>query len=66
MFVPEVIDLEEQLFLLLNQWFIKLSEFLEGALALFQKKKDGTLRLYIKYWGLNQPIVKRTSILSLR
>ena len=58
MSVPEAIELKEQLRQLLDQGFIRPSVSPWGAPVLFQKKKDGTLRLCIDYRGLNQLTVK--------
>lgn len=56
--VPEAIELKEQLRQLLEQGFIQPSVSPWGAPMLFQKKKDGTLRLCIDYRGVNQLTVK--------
>ena len=58
MSVPEAIELKEQLRQLLEQGFIRPSVSPWGAPILFQKKKDGTLRLCIDYQGLNNLTVK--------
>ena len=58
MSLPEAIELKEQLRQLLEQGFIRPSNSPWGAPVLFQKKKDGTLRLCIDYRGLNQVTVK--------
>ena len=58
MTVPEALELKEQLRLLLNQGYIRPSTSPWGAPVLFQKKKDGTLRLCIDYRGLNQCTIK--------
>ena len=58
MSLPEAIELKEQLRQLLEQGFIKPSNSPWGAPVLFQKKKDGTLRLCIDYRGLNLVTVK--------
>ena len=47
MSVPEAIELKEQLHQLLEQGFIRPSVSPWGAPVLFQKKKNGTLRLCI-------------------
>ncbi|MCO5582816.1 hypothetical protein L7F22_036716 [Adiantum nelumboides] len=54
----EAIELKEQLRQLIEQGFIRPSKSSWGAPVLFQKKKDGTLRLCIDYRGLNQVTVK--------
>ena len=53
MSLPEAIELKEQLRQLLEQGFINPSNSPWGAPVLFQKKKDGTLRLCIDYRGIN-------------
>ena len=58
MSLPEAIELKEQLHQLLEQGFIRPSTSPWGAPVLFQKKKDGSLRLCIDYRGLNQVTVK--------
>ena len=58
MTIPEALELKEQLRLLLNQGYIRPSTSPWGALVVFQKKKDGTLRLCIDYRGLNQCTIK--------
>ena len=58
MSLPEAIELKEQLRQLLEQGFIRPSTSPWGAPVLFQKKKDGSLRLCIDYRGLNQVTVK--------
>ncbi|MCO5578029.1 hypothetical protein L7F22_031867 [Adiantum nelumboides] len=54
----EAIELKEQLKQLIEQRFIGPSTSPWGARVLFQKKKDGSLRLCIDYHGLNQVTVK--------
>ncbi|MCO5548015.1 hypothetical protein L7F22_001471 [Adiantum nelumboides] len=54
----EAIELKEQLRQLIGQGFIRPSKSSWGAPILFQKKKDGILRLCIDYRGLNQVTVK--------
>ena len=58
MSLPEAIELKDQLRQLLEQGYIRPSNSPWGAPVLFQKKKDGTLRLCIDYRGLNQVTVK--------
>ena len=58
MSVPEAIELKEQLRQLLEKAFIRPSVSPWGAPVLFQKKKDGTLRLCIDYQGLNNLTVR--------
>ena len=38
--------------------FIRPSKSLAGALILFDKKPDGSLRLYVDYQGLNNLTIK--------
>ncbi|MCO5549328.1 hypothetical protein L7F22_002797 [Adiantum nelumboides] len=56
--LPEAIELKEQLRQLIEQGFIRPSNSPWGAPVLFQKKKDGALRLCIDYRGLNQVSMK--------
>ncbi|MCO5558561.1 hypothetical protein L7F22_012146 [Adiantum nelumboides] len=58
MSLPKAIELKEQLKQLIEQGFIRPSTSPWGAPVLFQKKKDGSLRLCIDYRGLNQVTVK--------
>ncbi|MCO5548037.1 hypothetical protein L7F22_001493 [Adiantum nelumboides] len=60
MSLSEAIELKEQLKQLIEQGFIRPSTSPWGAPVLFQKKKDGSLRLCIDYRGLNQVAVKTT------
>ena len=46
-------ELKSQLKDLLKKGFIQHSIFPWGALVLFVKKKDGSLRMCINYWKLN-------------
>ena len=57
---PELAKLKKQLNELLEAGFIRPSKALFGALVLFQKKHDGSLRLCIDYRALNQIIVRNT------
>jgi hypothetical protein len=54
----ELKELKEQLQELLTQGFIRPSVSPWGTLVLFVKKKDGTLRMCIDYWGLNDLTIK--------
>ena len=54
----ELKELKDQLQELMKQKFIQSSTSPWGALVLFVKKKDGTLRMCIDYRGLNQMTVK--------
>ncbi|MCO5580269.1 hypothetical protein L7F22_034135 [Adiantum nelumboides] len=56
--LPEAIELKEQLKQLIEQGFIRPCTSPWGAPILFQKKKDGSLRLCIDYCGLNQVTIK--------
>ena len=58
MSLPEAIELKEQLTQLLDQGYIKPSVSPWSAPVLFNRKKDGTLRLCIDYRGLNQSTIK--------
>ncbi|KAA0046931.1 uncharacterized protein E5676_scaffold298G00320 [Cucumis melo var. makuwa] len=51
---PELAELRKQLDELLNAGFIRLAKAPHGAPILFQKKKDGSLRLCIDYRALNK------------
>ena len=58
MSVPEAAELKEQLTQLLEQGFIRPSVSPWSTPVLFNRKKDGTLRLCIDYRGLNQVTIK--------
>jgi len=58
----EMAELKKQLAELLEKGFIRLSSSPWGASVLFVKKKDGSFRLYIDYWGLNKVTVKTNII----
>ncbi len=45
--------------------FIWPSKFSAGALILFNKKPDGSLRLCVNYWGLNNLTIKNRYLLPL-
>ncbi|KAL0541779.1 hypothetical protein IC582_021836 [Cucumis melo] len=55
---PELAELQKQLDELLNAGFIRPAKAPYGALVLFQKKKDGSLRLCIDYCVLNKLTVR--------
>ena len=54
---PELAELRKQLDELLTAGFIRPAKVPYGAPVLFQKKKDGTLRLCIDYRALNKVTV---------
>ncbi|KAL0546314.1 hypothetical protein IC582_016221 [Cucumis melo] len=54
----ELAELRKQLDELLNAGFIRLAKALYGAPVLFQKKKDGGLRLCINYRALNKLTIR--------
>ncbi|KAA0063458.1 uncharacterized protein E5676_scaffold110G00320 [Cucumis melo var. makuwa] len=56
---PELAELRKQLDELLNAGFIRPAKALYGAPVLFQKKKDGSLRLCIDYRVLNKLTVRK-------
>ena len=58
MALTELKELKEQLQELLEKGFIRPSASPWGALVLFMKKKDGTMRLCINYRELNQVTVR--------
>jgi len=58
MALPELVELQKQLKELLDAGYIRPSKALYGAPVLFQKKHDGSLRLYIDYRALNKITVK--------
>ena len=60
----ELKELKTQLQELLDRGFIRPSVSLWGALILFIKKKDGTLRMCIDYRKINNVTVKNKYLLS--
>jgi len=57
---PELLEFNLQLKEMLDKGYIRLSVSSWGALMLFAKKKDGTLRLCIDYMQLNKVTSKKT------
>lgn len=49
----------------ISNGFIYPSKSAAGALILFVQKPDGSLRICINYYGLNNPIIKNQYPLSL-
>ncbi|KAL0554728.1 hypothetical protein IC582_008656 [Cucumis melo] len=62
---PELAELRKQLDELLNAGFIRPAKAPYGAPVLFQKKKDGSLRLCIDYRALNKLTVCNKYLLSI-
>ena len=55
---PELAEMRKQLKELLDAGFIRPSKAPFGAPVLFQKKKDGSLRMCIDYRALNKVTIK--------
>ncbi|XP_070012227.1 uncharacterized protein [Nicotiana sylvestris] len=62
--LPELKELNEQLQDLFEKGFIRPSVSPWGALVLFVKKKDGSMRMCIDYWQLNKVTIKNKYPLS--
>ena len=62
---PELEELRRQLKELLDAGFIQPSKAPYGALVLFQKKHDGSLRMCIDYRALNKVTVKNKYLIPL-
>lgn len=62
---PEIEELRKHLKDLLDVGYVKPSKTPCGALVLFQKKQDGTLRLCITYWVLDKVTIKNKYPVSL-
>ena len=56
-------ELKKQLEELLEHGFVHLSSSLWGALVLFVKKKDGSLRMCLNYQMLNSKTIKSKYLL---
>ena len=65
MVIPELQELRKQLSELIELGFIWPSKASYGALVLFQKKHDGSLRMCIDYRALNKITIKNRYHLPL-
>ena len=55
----ELVEMGKQLLELLDSSYIQPSKALYGALILFQKEQDGSLRMCVNYRALNKVTVKK-------
>lgn len=62
---PLLAELRKQLDELLNIGFIRPAKAPYGAPVLFQKKKDGSLRLCIDYWAFNKLTIHNRYLLPI-
>ena len=58
MVASELVELKKQLEELQQIGFIRLSSSPWGAPVLFVKKKDGSMKLCVDYWALNEVTIK--------
>ena len=65
MSTPELVELKMQLHELMDKRYTRPSVSPWGALVLFVKKKDGTLRLCIDYMQLNKVTIKNKYTLPI-
>jgi hypothetical protein len=63
MAAPELAELKKQLDELLQKGYIRSSSSPWGALVLFVKKKDGSMRLCVDYRALNEVTIKNKYLL---
>ena len=61
----ELEELRRQLKDLFDAGYIRPSNAPFGAPVLFQKKKDGSLRMCIDYWALNKITIKNKHLVPL-
>jgi hypothetical protein len=65
LFIIELATLRKYIKDYLARGWIRRSRFSVGALILFAKKKDSSLRLYVDYRSLNRLIKKNRHLLPL-
>jgi hypothetical protein len=65
MATQELAELKEHIMELLEKEFIHLSSSLWGAPMIFVPKKDGTQRLFMNYYALNEVIIKNKYLLPM-
>jgi hypothetical protein len=58
MLVNELVEMKKQIAELQSKGFIRPSSFSWGAPVLFMEKKDGTQRMCVDYWSLNEVTIK--------